>query len=258
MTQVTDRLVNSDIVELAKQRFETEKKSKVPTAIINLTSNGLIYPESHPLRKGYVNMRHMSAYDEDIIINETYIKKGIMFDMLLAELITDNIDVDEIAIADREGLIVNAYIMGYGSDYNINVTDPTTGKTLPRTVNLSTLPIKQFTLVPDTLGEFEYVINEDYKIKFKYVNNHDISKNSDDNKIISGFLKHVITAVNGDRSVTAIDDLLQYNFLPKDSKKFRTYYSENAPGIINELEFKGEHGDAFTSKFRFDPTVFWS
>lgn len=257
MTQVTDRLVNSDIVELAKQRYETEKKSKIPTAAIELTSKGLIYPESHPLRKGFVNMRHMSAYDEDIIVNETYIKKGIMFDMLLAELITDHINVDDIAVVDQEGLIINAYIMGYGSDYDANVTDPTTGKTLSRTIDLSTLPVKHFTLVPDTNGEFEYVVNNDIKLKFKYANNH-MPEKSDENRIISKFLKRIIMEVNGDRSPAAIDDFLKYSFTPKESKKFRAYYADNAPGIVKNIEVEGENGDTFTSKFQFDPTVFWS
>ena len=258
MTQVTDRISAPSIVEHAKQRYETERKNKIPTVVVNLTSKGLVYPESHPLRKGYVNMRHMSAYDEDIIVNETYIKKGIMFDMLLAELITDDIDVDDIAIADREGLIINSYILGYGPEYTALAPDPETGKTISKTIDLTELTSKEFKLVPDTNGEFEYIINSEQKIKFKYINNHDVISKEKDTKIISKFLKSVITAVNDDRSAVAIDDLLQYNFTPKESKKFRTYYSENAPSINDEIQFEGENGDTFTGKFRFNASVFWS
>jgi hypothetical protein len=258
MTQVTDRISSPSVVEMAKQRYETERKNKIPTVVVNLTSKGLVYPESHPLRKGYVNMRHMSAYDEDIIVNETYIKKGIMFDMLLAELITDDINIDDIAIADREGLIINAYILGYGNEYTAVATDPETGNVVKQTINLSELTNKEFKLIPDANGEFEYIINDEYRIKFKYINNHDVISKESDNKIISKFLKSVITAVNDNRSAQAIDDLLQYGFPPKESKKFRTYYADNSPSVTDEIKFKGENGDTFSSKFRFNASVFWS
>ena len=256
MTQVTDRISNSAIVDLAKKQFEDQNKKKIPTVVVELTSKGLIYPESHPLRKGYVHMRHMSAYDEDIIVNETYISKNIVFDMLLAELITDDIDIDDIAIVDREGLIINAYILGYGNDYDVTVTDPKLGKSVQRIINLTSLISKPFNLVPDKNGEFSYDVDDETKIKFRYIT-ADRNESADDT-VISNFLKRCITEVNGDRSATAIDTLLQMKFPPKISKQFRKYYVENAPSIIDEIEFQGEDGDTFKSRFRFDPTVFWT
>ena len=256
MTQVTDRLVNSDIVDLAKKQFELERKQKIPTVAVNLSSKGLIYPESHPLRKGYVHMRHMSAYDEDILVNNTYIQQGIVFDMLLSELITDDIDINDIAVPDREGLIINAYILGYGVDYNISVTNPTTNAKETHTINLSTLLTKPFNLTPDVNGEFQYKVDDANTIKFRYVT-VDYTDTKED-KLITSFLERCITEVNGNRSLAAIEDFLRYSFPPKQSKLFRKYYLENSPGIQNEIEIKGENGDTFTTGFQFQSDIFWA
>lgn len=256
MTQVTDRISNSDIVDLAKKQFELTKKQKIPTVVVNLSSKGLIYPESHPLRKGYVHMRHMCAYDEDILINDTYMNKGITFDVLLAELITDDIDISDIAIVDREGLIINCYILGFGADYTIVASDPKTNNTITRDINLNNLLTKNFDLVSDKNGEFSYTVNAETTIKFRYITmDHE---NLDESKVISSFLHKCITEVNGDRSIAAIEDFLRYNFSPGDSRKFRKYYTDNAPGLQTEIELKGEDGDTFQTGFRFNTAVFWT
>ena len=88
MSKVTDRLDNKQIVELAKQQYENQKQtSKFPANIITLPSNGNVYAETSALRSGKVEMRHMTAYDEDILSNSSYIKEGVIFDKLLEALI---------------------------------------------------------------------------------------------------------------------------------------------------------------------------
>jgi hypothetical protein len=256
MTKVTDRLSDSTLVELAKKQYESKQKSKVPTQIVHLTSKGLVYPESHPLRKGYVNMRYMTAYDEDIITNESYIRDEIVFDMLLAELITDDIDVSEIANIDRDGLLINARILGYGAEYPITVLDPKTNKRLERVIDLHQLLTADFNLTPDANGEFLYT-DDVNTIKFRFKNNYDEQK-IDQNRLISSFLFSVITEINGKRAKGDIEQFIKYEFSLKHSKLFRKYYMENSPRLVDELEFEGEDGDTFTSSFQVGPDIFWT
>ena len=256
MTKVTDRLQDSTLVELAKQQYESKQKSKVPTQIVHLTSKGLVYPETHPLRKGYVNMRYMTAYDEDIITNESYVRDGVVFDMLLAELIIDDIDISEIANIDRDGLIINARILGYGAEYPILVTDPKTNKSLERTIDLHQLINVDFNLSPDQLGEFLYT-DDVNTIKFRFKNSYDEQK-IDQTRLISSFLFSVITEINGKRSATDIEHFIKYEFSPKHSKVFRQYYMDNSPKLVSELEFEGEDGDTFKSSFQVGFDLFWS
>lgn len=254
---MTDRISDSAMVELAKQQYESKQKSKVPTQIVHLTSKGLVYPESHPLRKGYVNMRYMTAYDEDIITNESYIKEGIMFDVLLAELITDDIDISDIALVDKDKLIIDARILGYGSEYQVVVVNPKTKNPVIRNVNLSELEVTDFKLTPDKNGEFDYKVSDEYSIKFKFKNDHDESKVNKE-RMISSFLLTAITEVNGDRSYLAVENFVKYTFSPKQSRDFRKYYSDNSPELImDNIEFEGEDGDTFTSGFQPGADLFW-
>jgi hypothetical protein len=257
MTKVTDRLSDSTIVELAKRQYESTQKSKVPTEIVHLTSKGLVYPESHPLRKGYVNMRHMTAYDEDIITNESYINNGVMFDILLSELITDDIDIDDIATVDKDGLIVNARILGFGSDYPVTIIDPETNKSIDRIVNLAELPVTEFKLEPDSNGEFLYTIDDETTIKFKYKTGKDERNINLDHKI-SSFLFATIKEVNGSRSAADIEQFIKYKFSPKHSREFRKHYNLNAPTLVTDTKFEGENGRAFTAGFQLGADLFWT
>ena len=60
---------------------------KMPTEIVELPSKGLLYPESNPLSSGKIEMKYMTAKEEDILTNQTYIKDGTVLDKLLKSLI---------------------------------------------------------------------------------------------------------------------------------------------------------------------------
>jgi len=247
----TTRLGNQDIVNIAKQRFEKQQRSKLPSIVVNLPSAGLIYPKTHPLASGQIEMRYMTAYDEDILTNLSYIREGIVFDKLLESLVVSDIDVNEIADVDRESLILNARISSYGSDYPVSVTNSETGQIVQRVVDLKKLQSKQFNLVPDDNGEFEYKVDNYATLKFTYA----IFK--EQTSTITQFLTTYIREVNGDRSSQAISDFIRYEFLAKDSKEFRKYLIDNAPGIDYDYEFEGENGGTFVAPFQFGSDFFW-
>ena len=97
MTQLSNRMTDKNLIELAKQQHENKQLSKYPGLIVNLPSYGKIYPESSVLRPGQLEMRYMTAYDEDILTNPSYIKEGILFDKLIESLvITPGFDINEI------------------------------------------------------------------------------------------------------------------------------------------------------------------
>ena len=82
--KVTTRLGNNDLVNIARQQYENTQKIKIPSVIVKLASGGKIYPKTHPLHSGQIEMRYMTAYDEDILTNTSYITEGVVFDKLLA------------------------------------------------------------------------------------------------------------------------------------------------------------------------------
>ncbi len=60
----------------------SENKLKIPTEVVDLPSQGLVYPESSPLSSGKIEMKYMTAREEDILTNQNYISNGTVIDKL--------------------------------------------------------------------------------------------------------------------------------------------------------------------------------
>ena len=244
--------IDSNIIELAKQRYESKQRSKLPSIIVSLASAGKIYPDSSPLRTGQIEMRYMTAYDEDILTNTSYIKNGVVFDKLLESIIvTEGVDVQEISTFDKNGLIIYSRILSYGSDYPIQIADPNTGTMLDRSINLQKIGFKPFDLQSDKNGEFDYLINGT-PIKFSY----NITISLEDSSVTE-ILGNIIKQVDDSRKADDIQNFIRYELLAKDSKDFRTYFFNHTPGVDLTYEFEGENGGTFLTRFQLGSDLFW-
>jgi hypothetical protein len=256
MTKMTDRLSDSNIIELAKRSYENKEKSKLPSSIVNLASKGLVYPKSHPFRKGYTEMRYMTAYDEDILTNTSYARENVILDKLLEALILDPVDINSIAICDKEILIINARNMGYGPDYPISIIDVKTNKIIERILNLNEIKTSEFNLISDDNGEFTYEFENSKQIKYRFLLQRDLNK-IDESNTISGFLERTISEVNGNRDIDSIRAFIKNELSLQDSKRFRTYVNDITPEVIKQIEMQSEDGSTFTATFRFNADLFW-
>ena len=250
MAKLTDRYSNENLINLATEKYDNTKRSTLPTEIVTLASRGKVYPKTNPLSSGKVEMRYMTAYDEDILTNASYIKEGIVLDKLLEALITSDININDIATVDKDGLIIHARIVSYGKMYPVLVSDPVTGKSLQREVDLSKISAIDFQLESDDNGEFDYQINDDLTLKFCYAA-------ADGEQTVSEALQKAITQVNKSRSAEEIKHFIQYEFLAVDAKKFRSYIADNAPAMNYEYEFEGEEGGTFKARFQPGTDLFW-
>ena len=96
-----------------------KEKFKFPTEIIELPPNGLIYDKENPLSSGKIEMKYMTAKEEDILTNQSYITNGTVLDKLLDALIVSEVDYNDIIVGDKNALLIAARILGYGNDYEI-------------------------------------------------------------------------------------------------------------------------------------------
>jgi hypothetical protein len=92
---------------------------KMPTETIELPSKGLLYPESNPLSSGKIEMKYMTAKEEDILTNQSYIKDGTVLDKLLKSLLFLKLIITILLIGDKNAIMIASRILGYGSEYNI-------------------------------------------------------------------------------------------------------------------------------------------
>ena len=97
---------------------------KFPTEMVELPSKGYFYVEGHPLSEGKVEVKYMTAREEDILTSQNLIQQGTVIDKLLESLIVDkSIKIDDMLIGDKNAIMVAARILGYGKDYDITYDD---------------------------------------------------------------------------------------------------------------------------------------
>ncbi len=98
----------------------------VPTEFVELPSKGRFYPPQHPLHgQETIEIKYMTAKEEDILSDRALLKKGVAIDRALQNLIvSNNIKVEEMLVGDKNALVVAARITGYGSEYTTNVVCP--------------------------------------------------------------------------------------------------------------------------------------
>lgn len=107
----------------------TQLEFTVPTHFVELPSEGKLYPEGSPLHGvESVELKYMTAKDEDTLTNKSLIKNGTVLDKLLQNLLVDkSIKPEDFLVGDKSALIVQTRINGYGSDYEVKVACPSCG-----------------------------------------------------------------------------------------------------------------------------------
>jgi len=230
---------------------------KMPTEMVDLPSKGLVYPESSPLSKGQVEMKYMTAREEDILTNISFVRQGIVIDKLLESMIVSPINYNDLVTADREQIMLAARILGYGKDYKFKYTDPDTGVQKDIVVDLSEVKEKEFDESKYTKGlnEFTFTLpTSKVEITFKLLtlkDEKDIDAGAKNMKKIApnkseeitGRLKKTIVAVNGNREPKVIAEFVDNHLLAKDSRALREYISEMSPGVDLTFSYTRDNGE---------------
>jgi len=256
MSRTTERLNSQNLINLAREQYETQQRSQLPSVMIELPSKGKTYPESSILSSGIVEMRYPTAYDEDILSNTSYIKQGIAINKLIESLLVKPFDINDLIIADKEKLVLSARILAYGPEYPVTVKDPKTKKELNRVIDLHKITATEITIDADSNGEFEYDVNENTKLRFVLPTTGIIESLSEE-RTVSDLLINIIREVNGNRDKEHIKTFVKFNFLSDQAKRFRTYVSEHTPKLDTTYEFEGEDGSTFSAGFQFGSDLFW-
>jgi hypothetical protein len=212
---------------------------KLPTEVVELPSKGLLYPEDSELAKGTVEIKYMTAKEEDILTNQSYIKNGTVLDKLLKSLIVSKINFDDLLIGDKNAIMIAARILGYGSEYSFDYLGES------HTVDLSQMenkPLKE-ELFKDRKNEFLFTLPKSGNVvTFKILTHkdeQDISReleglkkiNKDASPELSTRLKYIITSVNGDYERKSVREFVDGYLLAQDSRALREYIKEVQPDV---------------------------
>lgn len=213
---------------------------KLPTETVELPSKGLLYPEDSPLASGTIEMKYMTAKEEDILTNRNYIANGTVIDKLLQSLIvTPNVNFNDLLIGDKNALMISARILSYGKDYSISYGGMT------HDVDLSTLDSKEidFSKFSGRLNEFTFNLPKSGNVlTFRLLTHGDESKidkeiqglkkiNKNESFEVTTRLKHIITSVNGSREQKDIREFVDQYLLAADARALREEYTSIQPDV---------------------------
>ena len=232
---------------------ESQKQSKFPSEIIDLPSKGKLYSEEHPCSSGQIEIKYMTAREEDILTSQNLVKKGIVLDVLLNSLIlTEGIDVDDLVIGDKNAVMVAARILAYGPEYNATINNPDTGEKIQHVFNLADCPFKEISDdIKSNEFEFELPVSKN-SIKFKLLTGKEEKQIEQELKSIQKTgslispelttrLKYSIISVDGETDKNKIGNFVQ-NMLSRDSLFIRNKMKDVSPDIElkQEMEIGGE------------------
>jgi len=228
-------------------------ENKFPSEIIDLPSEGKLYPEGHPLKDGKIEVKYMTAKEEDILTSQNLIKKGVVIDRLLDSLIlTDGVKQEDMILGDKNAIMVAARILAYGPEYICDVTNPNSGQIINHTFNLADCPFKK---LPEGITENKFEVDlpiAKKKVTFKLLTgkeetiiNEELKASkklgSDVSPELTTRLRHTIISVDGDDSQSTINNFVQ-NLLARDSMHLRKEIRKVTPDIElqQEIDLGGE------------------
>jgi len=242
-----------------------QTKQQFPTEEVTLPSKGLLYPKESPLSKGVIEMKYMTAREEDILTNQNYIENGTVIDKLMQSLIVTPIDYNDLLVGDKNAILVAARILGYGKDYNFTYN----GEEIE--VDLTQIEDKPLdeSLLKEGKNEFSFTLpTSKTEINFKFLTHKDekaidaelkgIKKlNKNASAEMSTRIKYLITAVNGDYEKKTIRDFVDNQLLAIDSRALRNYITEIQPDTNLTFNYEARNGDFVDIDIPININFFW-
>ncbi len=262
--------------QLLSEHKQTEvKKSKFPTEIVPLPSKGLLYPEGHPLSNGTIEMKYMTAKEEDILTSQNLIKQGVVLDKLFESLIITPINYNDLFVGDKNAIMIAARILGYGKEYTVEVDDPfSAGNKQNVTIDLTQIEHKEVDYSPfeNRATEFDFELplskrNITFRLmthglerqiqsEIKSMNKSVIKSGID--RDLTTRLKHIITSVDGENGRVAINNFVDNELFAADSRALRSYIKEISPDLDLSFTFISDiTGEVKEIDIPIEVSFFW-
>ncbi len=227
-----------------------------PTEEIDLPSKGQFYPSDNPLSSGKIDIKYMTAREEDILTSQNLIRKGLVIDKLLESVIvTPNVKLRDMTIGDKNAVMLAARVLGYGAKYNIKVNCPSCMEENIEELDLGEVEPKDFGLDGKTEADMSFKLPASKrKVTYKLLTHADeiaITKElaalkkmkKGGEKVepeITTRLRYVITSVDNEEDKQEIKSFVDNKFLTRYTKALRDHQVKMVPDIDLSFNFTCE------------------
>ena len=229
----------------------------IPTEMVDLPSEGKFYPPNHPLHgQECIEIRQMTAKEEDILTSRSLLKKGIALERVISNIIVNKaINPDSLLVGDRNAIIVAARVSAYGNEYATQVTCPSCGEGQKYSFDLNTAAIyhgeeaTEHGVTYENNGTFSVELpRTKLKISFKLLAGldekrymagieHDKKKKNEPDHNITRHLSSIIVAVNGNSTAEAVNYVVE-NIPSQDARHLRVAYKTANPNVDLTQDFE--------------------
>jgi hypothetical protein len=253
--EMTDEELKANLMADFKQT--SVKKTNFPTEIVPLPSKGLLYSEDHPLAEGTIEMKYMTAKEEDILTSQNLIKQGVVLDKLFESLIVTPINYGDLYVGDKNAIMVAARILGYGKDYVVEVDDPFSPGTKQKvTIDLTQIEHKEvdYSLFEQRKNEFDFELPQSRRVVTFRLMTHNLDKQIQteikgmnktrvrtgiDNELTTR-LKNIIVAIDGETGRATINNFVDNELFAMDSRALRSHIKAISPDLDMTFTFVSE------------------
>jgi hypothetical protein len=244
-----------------------------PTQVISLPSEGRVYAESNPLSKGTLEIKYMTAREEDILADRNLINKGIVLQKLLESVVVQpGVNADDLVVGDINAVYLATRMLGYGPEYDVEVTDPFSGEKQKVTIDLSAIQTKDVDFSKlNKENRYELVLPvSKKKLIVRLLTHKDekdinqeiqamerLTKGKSVGTDVTTRFKYMIVEVDGNSDRGFINKFVP-NMLAGDTKALRTFFKEISPDLDMTFQFTSEvTGDVEALSIPFGISFFY-
>jgi len=241
----------AEMINTTKVQMQTApKQNDFPTETIELPSQGLVYPEGHPLRKGTIEIKYMTAREEDILASQNLIKKGIVLDKLFESVVVEpGVNPNDIYIGDKNAILITSRILAFGPEYVAKIIDPFDSEEVEVSIDLTTVKIKEIDeSILSRENEYSFTLpisKSSFKVKLlthgdEQSINRDIEASQKTLKTsneITARYRRIIIEVDGNRELGHISNFVSNRLLAGDSKALRKEMAKITPDLDLKFDY---------------------
>jgi hypothetical protein len=271
--EMSDEELKANLMADFKQT--SVKKSNFPTEIVPLPSKGLLYPEGHPLADGTIEMKYMTAREEDILTSQNLIKQGVVLDKLFESLIVTPINYGDLYVGDKNAIMVAARILGYGKDYVVEIDDPFSPGTKQKvTIDLTQIEHKEvdYSLFEHRKNEFDFQLPQSKRVVTFRLMTHELEKqiqteikSMNKTQVRTGIdrelttrLKNIIVAIDGESGRATVNNFVDNELFAVDSRALRAHIKDMSPDLDMGFTFISDTtGDVKEMEIPMGVSFFW-
>jgi hypothetical protein len=242
--------------QFAGNSSQPKQETTYPSEVVDLPSNGHFYDSSSPLSSGTINLKVMTAKEEDILTNQNYIKKGVVLDKLIESLIVDkDVKLDDLLLGDKNAIFVATRRFAYGDNYGpLQIKCPSCRENNECTFNLGELNYKEieFSKYQPNVNRFDIQLPYCKKtVTCKLLTSGDERQIENETKMLQKIktgntaevttrLRYTIVAVEGNTNKQEIQKFVENELTSRDSLELRKQIKERTPDIDLNFNFKCE------------------